>query len=168
MEVFKDLNSQKNKDFETLLNSQLSKIKIEEGKIVEGLVTKITNKFVFLFVEGLKSEPVLDINELKSLNLLDKTKEGSKISVLLEKIEDKNGDVVVSATKAQKIKGWYELEKAYEKNEPIMGKIISKIKGGVCVEHIGTGSLMFCPGSQISDKPLKDISHLRMNLKNLL
>ena len=160
MEVFKDLNSQKNKDFETLLNSQLSKIKIEEGKIVEGLVTKITNKFVFLFVEGLKSEPVLDINELKSLNLIDKTKEGSKISVLLEKIEDKNGDVVVSATKAQKIKGWYELEKAYEKNEPIMGKIISKIKGGVCVEHIGTGSLMFCPGSQISDKPLKDISHL--------
>ena len=160
MEIYKDLNTQANKDFENLLNSQLSKIKIEEGKIIDGLITKITNKFVFLFVEGLKSEPVLDINELKSLNLTDKIKEGSKISVLLEKIEDKNGDVVVSATKAQKIKGWYELEKAYEKNEPIMGKITSKCKGGVIVEHIDTGSLMFCPGSQISDKPLKDISHL--------
>ena len=160
MEIYKDLNTQANKDFENLLNSQLSKIKIEEGKIIDGLITKITNKFVFLFVEGLKSEPVLDINELKSLNLIDKIKEGSKISVLLEKIEDKNGDVVVSATKAQKIKGWYELEKAYEKNEPIMGKITSKCKGGVIVEHIDTGSLMFCPGSQISDKPLKDISHL--------
>ncbi len=160
MEIYKDLNTQANKDFENLLNSQLSKIKIEEGKIIDGLVTKITNKFVFLFVEGLKSEPVLDINELKSLNLIDKIKEGSKIPVLLEKIEDKNGDVVVSATKAQKIKGWYELEKAYEKNEPIMGKITSKCKGGVIVEHIDTGSLMFCPGSQISDKPLKDISHL--------
>ncbi len=160
MEIYKDLNTQANKDFENLLNSQLSKIKIEEGKIVDGLVTKITNKFVFLFVEGLKSEPVLDINELKSLNLIDKIKEGSKIAVLLEKIEDKNGNVVVSATKAQKIKGWYELEKAYEKNEPIVGKITSKCKGGVIVEHIDTGSLMFCPGSQISDKPIKDISHL--------
>ena len=160
MEIYKDLNTQANKDFKNLLNSQLSKIKIEEGKIIDGLVTKITNKFVFLFVEGLKSEPVLDINELKSLNLIDKIKEGSKVAVLLEKIEDKNGDVVVSATKAQKIKGWYELEKAYEKNEPIMGKITSKCKGGVIVEHIDTGSLMFCPGSQISDKPMKDISHL--------
>ncbi len=160
MEIYKDLNTQANKDFENLLNSQLSKIKIEEGKIIDGLVTKITNKFVFLFVEGLKSEPVLDINELKSLNLIDKIKEGSKVAVLLEKIEDKNGDVVVSATKAQKIKGWYELVKAYEKNEPIMGKITSKCKGGVIVEHIDTGSLMFCPGSQISDKPMKDISHL--------
>ena len=160
MEIYKDLNTQVNKDFENLLNSQLSKIKIEEGKIVDGLVTKITNKFVFLFVEGLKSEPVLDINELKSLNLIDKIKEGSKIAILLEKIEDKNGNVVVSATKAQKIKGWYELEKAYEKNEPIVGKITSKCKGGVIVEHIDTGSLMFCPGSQISDKPIKDISHL--------
>ena len=160
MEIYKDLNSKANKDFENLLNSKLSKIKIEEGRIIDGLVTKITNKFVFLFVEGLKSEPVLDINELKSLNLIDKIKEGSKVTVLLEKIEDKNGDVVVSATKAQKIKGWYELEKAYEKNEPIMGKITSKCKGGVIVEHIDTGSLMFCPGSQISDKPLKDISHL--------
>ena len=159
MEIYKELNSA-TKEFENLLNSQLSKAKIEEGKIIEGIVTKITNKFVFLFVEGLKSEPVLDINELKGLNIIDNIKEGSKIPVLLEKIEDKNGDIVVSASKAQKIKGWHQLEKAYEKNEPIMGKITSKCKGGVIVEHIDTGSLMFCPGSQISDKPLKDISHL--------
>ena len=160
MEIYKDLTKQSTKEFEQLLNSQLSKIKIEEGKIIDGVVTKITNKFVFLFVEGLKSEPVIDINELKSLNILDKVKEGKKIQVLLEKIEDKNGEVVVSATKAKKIKGWRELENAFEKNEPIMGKITSKCKGGVIVEHIETGSLMFCPGSQISDAPLKDISHL--------
>ena len=79
---------------------------------------------------------------------------------LLEKIEDKHGEVLVSASKAQKIKGWDKLVEAYEKNEPIMGKITSKCKGGCIVEHIDTGSLMFLPGSQISDKPLKDISHL--------
>ena len=160
MEIYKELQTPASKEFEKLLNSQLSKNKIEEGKIVDGKVAKITDKFVFLFIEGLKSEPVLDINEIKSIKLYENIKVGEKISVLLEKIEDKNGEVVVSVTKAEKIKGWFQLEKAYEKNEPITGKITSKCKGGVIVEHLETGSLMFCPGSQISDKPLKDISHL--------
>ena len=160
MEIYKDLSSPSAKEFENLLIAQLSKVKIEEGNIIEGVVTKITDKFVFIFVEGLKSEPILDINELKSINLSDKAKIGSKIPVLLEKVEDRNGNVLISAIKAFRIKGWKELEKAYETNKPIMGKITSKCKGGVIVEHIDTGSLMFCPGSQISDRPLKDISHL--------
>ncbi len=160
MEIYKDLSNPTSQEFEKLLNSQLSKIQIEEGKIIEGKINKITEKFVFLFVEGLKSEPVLDINELKSMGLSEKIKVGETISVLLEKIEDKHGEVLVSASKAQKIKGWDKLVEAYEKNEPIMGKITSKCKGGCIVEHIETGSLMFLPGSQISDKPLKDISHL--------
>ena len=160
MEIYKDLTNPASKEFEKLLNSQLSKNQIEEGKIIEGKINKITEKFVFLFIEGLKSEPVLDINELKSMGFGEKIKIGEKISVLLEKIEDKNGEVLVSASKAQKIKGWDKLVEAYEKKEPIMGKITSKCKGGCIVEHIDTGSLMFLPGSQISDKPLKDISHL--------
>ena len=160
MEIYKELTTPASKEFEELLNSQLSKNKIEEGKIIEGKINKVTDKFVFLFVDGLKSEPVLDINELKSMGMLDKVKVGEKISVLLERIEDKNGEVLVSASKAQKIKGWGKLVEAYEKEQPIMGKITSKCKGGVIVEHVETGSLMFCPGSQISDKPLKDISHL--------
>ena len=160
MEIYKDLSSPATQQFEKLLNSQLSKNKIEEGKIIEGKITKITDKYVFLFIPGLKSEPVIDINEMKMIGMQDKVVEGATVSVLLEKIEDKNGDVVVSAQKAQKIKGWYELEKAYEDNQSINGKITSKCKGGVIVEHIETGSLMFCPGSQISDKPMKSIDHL--------
>tara|TARA_Y100001936_G_scaffold217459_1_gene229422 strand:- start:135 stop:686 length:552 start_codon:yes stop_codon:yes gene_type:complete len=160
MEIYKDLSHPGTSEFEKLLNSQFSKIQIEEGKIIEGKINKITEKFVFVFVEGLKSEPILDINELRSIGLGDKIKVGETIPVLLEKIEDKNGEVIVSASKAQKIKGWDKLVEAYEKNEPIMGKITSKCKGGCIVEHIETGSLMFLPGSQISDKPLKDINHL--------
>ena len=160
MEIYKDLNSPDSKKFEELLNSQLSKNKIEEGKIIEGKITKITEKFVFIFIPGLKSEPIVDINELKLIGLKDKIDVGQEIPVLLEKIEDKNGEVIVSAIKAQKIKGWFKLEKAYEENQSILGKITSKCKGGVIVEHIETGSLMFCPGSQISDKPLKNIDHL--------
>jgi len=160
MEIYKDLSSPASQQFKKLLNTQLSKNKIEEGKIIEGKITKITEKYIFLFIQGLKSEPVIDINEMKMIGMENKIVEGEKISVLLEKLEDKNGDVIVSAQKAKKIKGWYELEKAYEKNQSINGKIISKCKGGVIVEHIETQSLMFCPGSQISDKPMKVIDHL--------
>jgi len=161
MEIYKNTNTDKNKEFEKLLNNQISKTKnLVEGKIIEGIVTKVSEKYVFLFIEGLKSEPIIDLNELKTLGLSNKIEIGEKIQVLLERIEDKNGEVLVSASKAQKIKGWDILVKAFESNEPIMGKITSKCKGGVIVEHIETGSLMFCPGSQVSDTPLKDISHL--------
>ena len=159
MEIYKDTKSEASKEFEKLLNSQISKSKIEEGKIIDGKITKITDKYVYIFIENLKSEPILDVSEIKSLKLGD-IKIGTKIPVLLEKIEDRNGDVIVSAIKAQRIKGWHELERAYEKKEIITGKITGKVKGGVIVEHIDTGSLMFCPVSQIRDKPLKDISHL--------
>ena len=141
MEIYKDLSNPASKEFEKLLNSKLSKTQIEEGKIIEGKINKITEKYVFLHCEGLKSEPVLDVNELKSMGLSEKIKIGETIPVLLEKIEDKNGEVLVSANKAQKIKGWDKLVEAYEKNEPIMGKITSKCKGGCIVEHIDTGSL---------------------------
>ena len=156
MEIFKSVKTEATKEFEKLLDSQFSKTQsLVEGKIIEGVITKITKN---LFLDcGLKSEPILDVNELKTIGLEKKLQLGLS---LLERLEDRNGEIVVSASKAQKIKGWDILVKAFEKNEPIMGKITSKCKGGVIVEHIDTGSLMFCPGSQISDKPLKDISHL--------
>ena len=160
MEIYQDLTTPASQEFEKLLNSQLSKVSIEEGKIIEGKINKITEKFVFLFVEGLKSEPVLDINELKSMGLADKIKIGETIPVLLEKIEDKNGEVLVSASKAQKIKGWDQIISLYEKNEPIIGKITTKVKGGFIVEHVDTGTLAFLPGSQVDTAPIKDVSKL--------
>ena len=82
MEIYNNLETQASKEFKELLNSQLSKTKnLAEGKIIEGKITKITEKFVFLFIEGLKSEPVIDINELKTMGLSDQIKIGNKISV---------------------------------------------------------------------------------------
>ena len=89
-----------------------------------------------------------DINELKTLGLTEKIKIGEVIPVLLEKLEDKMRSGCIRS-KAQKIKGWDKLVEAYEKMSHI--KYISKCKGGAIVEHIDTGSLMFLPGSQISD-----------------
>ena len=160
MEVYKDISNDQNLQFKKLLVDNFSKTKIEEGKLLTGKITKISEKHVYLLIDGMKSEALIDVNEVKLVFGNKDVKENDKLEVYLEKIEDRNGEVIVSISKAQKIKGWYVLEKAYETNENVKGKIVSKCKGGVIVEHIETGSLMFCPGSQISDKPLKDISHL--------
>ena len=162
MEIYKTPLDSASKEFEKLLNSSLSKTQIEEGKIIEGKINKITEKYVFLHCDGLKSEPVLDINELKTMGLSEKIKIGETIPVLLERLEDKMGEVVVSASKAKKIVGWETLVRSYEKDETVMGRIKQPCKGGAIVEHIDTGSLMFLPGSQISDSPLKskDLSNL--------
>ena len=82
MGIYKDLSSPASQQFEKLLNNQLSKNKIVEGKVIEGKITKITEKYIFLFIPGLKSEPVIDVNEIKMIGIED-VKEGSIISCLL-------------------------------------------------------------------------------------
>ncbi len=92
MEIYKDLSSPTSQKFEKLLNNQLSKNKIEEGKIIDGKITKITDKYVFLFIPGLKSEPVIDINEMKIIGMQDKVVEGATVPVLLETVENKKNN----------------------------------------------------------------------------
>lgn len=157
-EIYKDLSSPKRKEFEKLLNNEFSKSQISEGKIADGTITKITNKLVFLELPGAKSEGTLDINEMKLLKEEGNLKVGSKISVLIVKLEDKKGDLVISREKARKMKSWKQLEKAFENKEEVQGQIVSKIKGGFVVEV--QSSLCFLPGSQVDFKPLKNINHL--------
>ena len=154
------IKQSKRKIQKAFLIDNFSKTKIEEGKILTGTITKITDKYYYILIPGMKSEALVDIVEARSLYKNKELKENDKLEVYLEKIEDRNGEVIVSASKAQKIKGWYVLEKAYAANENVTGKIISKCKGGVIVEHIDTKSLMFCPGSQIDSRPLKSFDHL--------
>jgi small subunit ribosomal protein S1 len=157
-EIFKDLSTPKNKEFEKLLNAEFSKSQISEGKITDGTITKITNKLIFLELPGAKSEGTLDINEMKLLKEEGNLKVGSKISVLVVKLEDKKGDLVISREQAKKIKSWKKLEKAFENNEEVQGRIISKIKGGFVVNV--QSSMCFLPGSQVDLKPQKNINHL--------
>ena len=156
-EIYKDLSSSKSKEFEKLLNSEFTKYKVEEGKICEGTITKITNKLIYIDCGG-KSEGTLDISEIKLLKEGDDLKIGGKISVLVVKLEDKNGDLIISREKAKKMKSWKRLEEAFEKKEEVVGQIISRIKGGWVVD-VQT-SLCFLPGSQVDLKPLKNINHL--------
>ena len=157
-EIYKDLSSPKSKEFEKLLNTEFSKSQISEGKIADGTITKITNKLIFLELPGAKSEGTLDINEMKLLKEEGNLKVGSKISVLVVRLEDKKGDLIISREKAKKIKSWKQLEKAFENNEEVQGRIISKIKGGFVVDV--QSSMCFLPGSQVDLKPQKNINHL--------
>ena len=157
-EIYKDLSSPKSKEFEQLLNTEFSKSQISEGKIADGTITKITNKLIFLELPGAKSEGTLDINEMKLLREEENLKVGSKVSVLVVKLEDKKGDLIISREKAKKIKSWKQLEKAFENNEEVQGRIISKIKGGFVVDV--RSSMCFLPGSQVDLKPQKNINHL--------
>ena len=113
-EIYKDLSSPKSKEFEKLLNTEFAKSQISEGKIADGIITKITNKIVFIELPGAKSEGTLDINEMKLLKEEGNLKIGSKISVLIVKLEDKKGDLVISREKARKMKSWIQIEKAFE------------------------------------------------------
>ena len=122
-EIYKDLSSPKSKEFEKLLNTEFSKSQISEGKIADGTITKITNKLIFLELPGAKSEGTLDINQMKLLKEEGNLKVGSKISVLVVKLEDKKGDLVISREKAKKIKSWNNLKK------PL--KIMRKFRGGL-------------------------------------
>ena len=157
-EIYKNLSSPKSKEFEKLLNTEFSKSQISEGKIVDGTITKITNKLIFLELPGAKSEGTLDINEMKLLKEEENLKVGSKVSVLVVKLEDKKGDLIISREKAKKIKSWKQLEKSFENNEEVQGRIISKIKGGFVVDI--QSSMCFLPGSQVDLKPQKNINHL--------
>ena len=159
MEIYKDLNSNETQEFANLLNNQSSK-KIEEGKIFEATVTKISEKYCWVYLDGLKSEPAIDINEIREIDLIDKIKEGSKLKIVVENLESKSGEIIVSASKAKKIEGWETLLQKFENNEVIKVRIKNKIKGGFVCEEINTKHLLFMPASQLSNRPSKDNSNV--------
>ena len=144
-------------EFEKLLSQDLSNRKFIEGEITTATVSEVGKKFVFVDL-GLKSEGAIPIDEFRLSKEIDKIKVGSKIDVLLEKIEDRGGEVVVSREKARKAHAWKKMEKAFENKEEVNGIIISRCKGGFVVDV--ESCLCFLPGSQVDLKPLKNFDHL--------
>ena len=145
------------KEFEKLLTKDLDNRKFKEGEITTATVSEVGKKYIFVDL-GLKSEGAIPIEEFVLTKEIDKIKIGAKIDVLLEKIENKSGDVVVSREKARKASAWKKMEKAFENKEEVKGMIISRCKGGFIVDV--ESCLCFLPGSQIDLKPLKNFDHL--------
>ena len=162
IEIYSNSTNPAAEEFKNLLKTQFTKTKnLEEGKVITCTVSKITSNYCYLSAEGLKQEPVLDCKELKSLGLLDGLKEGSKLDVLLERLEHpKNGEIIVSAEKAIKLKGWNRVVELHSKEEPVTGRILRKCKGGAEVSIDGLGLVAFLPGSMIDESPLRNFDHL--------
>ena len=156
-ENLKQNKSESHKEFEKLLFEDLGNRKFKEGEITTGTIEEIGKKFVFIDL-GLKSSGAIPLEEFKVTKEIDKIKIGSKIDVLLERIENKHGEIVVSHEKARRAKSWKKMEKAFENKEEVKGIIISKCKGGFIVNV--DSCLCFLPASQLDLRPLKNADHL--------
>ena len=119
-ETIKQNKTKSHKEFEKLLAEDLQNRKFKEGEVTSGIISEVGKKFVFVDL-GLKSEGVIPIEEFKLTKEIDKIKIGSKIDVLLEKLENKSGDVVISREKARKARSWKKMETAFEKKEEVKG-----------------------------------------------
>ncbi len=124
---------------------------IAEGQIVKGKILKITDKEVFIDV-NFKSEGVIPINEFKNI---EEFNSGDDIEVYLEQIEDSEGNIILSKSRADFLKVWDKIYEAYENEEIVKGKLLRRIKGGVVVDLFGVDA--FLPGSQIDLRQIPDM-----------
>jgi small subunit ribosomal protein S1 len=136
--------------------SGLKSVSIKEGEVVEGRVLKVLEKEVIVDI-GFKSEGVIAIDEFRGVDGVLRVNPGDRIDVLLEKTEDGDGYIVLSKEKAERLKIWDVVERAYETGEPIMGRVIDRIKGGLKVD---IGLPAFLPGSLVDSRPVRNLEGL--------
>jgi small subunit ribosomal protein S1 len=130
---------------------------IAEGEVVKGTVLKVTPSEVIVDV-GYKSEGIIAIDEFVDETGQISVQPGDIVDVLLERTEDREGYVVLSREKAEKMKIWDDVEKAYAEKKVVIGRVIERIKGGLAVD---IGVRAFLPGSQIDVRPVRNLDALR-------
>jgi small subunit ribosomal protein S1 len=128
-----------------------------EGEVVKGTVLKVTDTAVVVDV-GYKSEGLIQIHEFLDENGQVTVQSGDVVDVLLERTEDREGHIVLSREKAEKMKIWDEVEKAYADRKVVIGRVIERIKGGLAVD---IGVRAFLPGSQIDVRPVRNLDALK-------
>src|ERR1041384_4918092 len=124
----------------------------EEGEVVRGRVVHVGSGEVLVDV-GYKSEGTIPVDEFRG-NL---PKVCEEIEVYLEAKEDSEGLIVLSKDKADKIKVWDAITRAYEKGVPVEGRVIEVVKGGLAVD---VGVKAFLPGSQVDLRPVKNLTQM--------
>ena len=130
---------------------------ISEGDVIEGTVLKVSSSEVIVDV-GYKSEGIISIAEFLDENGQVGVQPGDSVDVLLERTEDRDGHIVLSREKAEKMKIWDDVEKAYAERRVVIGRVIERIKGGVAVD---IGVRAFLPGSQIDVRPVRNLDALK-------
>jgi small subunit ribosomal protein S1 len=128
-----------------------------EGSVVRGFVIGIEGDAVIIDV-GLKSEGRVPLKELAAPGQKADVSIGDEIEVYVERMEDRNGQAVLSRDKARREEAWGVLETSFEKQERVTGVIFGKVKGGFTVDL--SGATAFLPGSQVDIRPVRDLGPL--------
>ena len=143
-----DFTEISNKEEETIYSSTMPKI--EEKQVLDGKVVSISDREVIVDI-NFKSDGVISSSEFKYNEDL---KVGDEVEILVEKQEDKNGQLILSHRRARVLRAWEKVNIALETGEVVQGKIKSRTKGGMIAEVFGIEA--FLPGSQIDVKPIRD------------
>ena len=129
---------------------------MKEGEVVRGTVLGIDGENVHVDV-GFKSEGLIPLWELMDDNGKVLVKPGDVLDVLIEEVEDADGRIALSKEKADRLKIWDEISRAYEADESVEGHVVSRVKGGLSVD---IGVKAFLPGSQVDLRPVRNLEAL--------
>ncbi|MGE3302337.1 MAG: 30S ribosomal protein S1 [Hyphomonadaceae bacterium] len=144
-------------DFAALLEESLAGRGMVEGRVVAATVTAVDNDVVVVDV-GLKTEGRIPIREFLVDNDGPAPKAGDIVDVYLDRIENALGEAVISREKARREEAWTRLEKSFAAQEPVMGALVGRVKGGFTVDLGGANA--FLPGSQVDIRPVRDVGAL--------
>ena len=125
---------------------------IEEKEIVTGRIISIDDKYVVIDI-GFKSEGIVAVNEFNNKQL-ESMAPGDEVDVFLDRVEDKDGQLILSRRKADILQAWEKIEASHTSGEVVEGLIKRRIKGGMVVDLFGIDA--FLPGSQIDVRPVRD------------
>src|SRR5476651_230895 len=144
--------------FAALLDESLGGSTSFEGQVVKGTIVRIANDFVTIDV-GLKSEGRVALREFSNGGTgAPEVKEGDIVDIFVDRMENKEGEAVLSRDKARREEAWTVLEKAFTDQERVMGTIFGRVKGGFTVDL--SGAVAFLPGSQVDVRPVRDVGPL--------
>ena len=157
MNTLSELAKGSDENFDAMLEETFKEGETTEGSVVKGTVIAVESDSVLIDV-GLKSEGRIALREFASPGIEDEIAAGDIVDVYLERMEDNQGQAVLSREKARREEAWTLLEKAFNDNERVTGVIFGRVKGGFTVDL--SGAIAFLPGSQVDVRPLRDINPL--------
>ncbi len=143
--------------FAQLLEESLEKTHLQAGELITGEVVHVDDNVVIVNA-GLKSEGIIPASQFRTESGELTVKVGDNVEVVIEQLEDGFGETRLSREKANRIKAWEDLEKAYESQSVVTGVLTGKVKGGftVAIDAIRA----FLPGSLVDVRPVRDPSYL--------
>lgn len=142
-------------EFAQLLNESFGEDTNFVGQVVKGQIIDIDDDAIIVDV-GLKSEGRIDKREFSMPGQDPEIRIGDEVEVYVDRLENRDGEIVLSREKARREEVWVELEKSHKANERVTGVIFGRVKGGFTVD-LG-GAVAFLPGSQVDVRPIRDVS----------